>query len=188
MPPIRTFFNALPFWSDVEVIYNPPAASKEPKSDSETTGSSNHSEVFNRRFLSILNRVEFVKKVIYSTVIGDLLRLKNEKQTLIGFDIDGILVTVIPAVSYDIGDCKHLAYNIYTTYHVDGSGYVWHHATAENPINNSMPQYRDIYFLLWSGYQADDKTESCNDSWNLGYSIYVDLEGALIFTGRKKVE
>lgn len=188
MSPLKTLFTALPFWTDVEIIYNPPSANSEPKSDCVLQGSSNHSEVFNRRFIAILNRIEFLKTLIYSSVLGELLRLKKVPQSIIGFDVDGILVNLIPVVGFDVGDCKQLSYNIYTTYHVDNKGYLWHHATAENPINNSMPQYRDIYFLLWSEYRATDKSDDCNSDWNLGYSIYVDLEGALIFTGRKKVE
>lgn len=188
MRPLKTLFTAIAHWSDVEILYKHPTADDEPRSDNHTDGSSNHTMVFNRRILAILNRIEFVKESIFSTILGEFLRLDRTPNTLIGFDINGLLIPVEAMPSYDIGDCKQVSYNIYTTYHVDNSGYVWHNATAENPINNSMSQYRDIYFLLWGNYQGEGKGDSCIDDWNLGYNIYIDLEGALIFTGKKKVD
>jgi hypothetical protein len=169
-------------WGSVEQLYAPINSVEPPESPIE--GSTNHANVFNRRFQTIVNRTAWLKAQISKGVLSQLITLASTaRDKFLFFDSNGNLQAVDRNSAYAVGDIKWTSLNVSSSTFTDEYGYIWFFPNGTN-LSNSNIAFERLYKALWETNRYSiigGRGSSAVNDWNAGKSlVFPDVRGRIL--------
>lgn len=159
-------------FESVELLYAPPGAIEPPNTDTDTTGSSNHASVFNRRLQSLVNRTAWLRNFFTTGRLKQILDIPATTNKLLGFDSGGNIAAVDFPMA--VGTVRLSAIQATSNPFQDSEGFWWFvpDGTALSP---SIARYERLYKAVWAsiptGLITGGKGATADDDWNAGKNI-----------------
>jgi hypothetical protein len=166
-----SFFPENEVFENVESLYAPPGAT-DPGLDSDTTGSSNHANVFNNRLQKLVSRTAWLKKFFTSGRLSELLSFTNTENKLLGFDSGGELALLDFPLS--LGTVRFSVIAASSNPFQDDLGFWWFVPNGD-ALNPSQEKYEKLYKAVWASMDTTQivggKGTSADSDWNAGKNI-----------------
>jgi hypothetical protein len=167
-----SFFTETENWESVEKIYPPPGILEPTGTDLDTTGSTTHGNVFNRRLQSFVNRTAWLRKQLTSGRLAQILAFPVTTNKLIAFDSVGNIVTSDPPLA--LGTVQYSVIEAASNPYQDEVGFWWFVPNGSTLVTTE-PKYEKLYKAVWAsmttGQIAGGKGTTADSDWNAGKAI-----------------